>query len=84
MNLLPLHGLAAERRDGLHPKLRELLEGRARFAAAPGVEQLALHRGDPHIQAGSHPVSAAKTLPGNVVRLSARPNPDETGRSARP
>lgn len=84
LNLLPLHGLAAERRDGLHPRLRELLEGRVRFAAA-GVETLALHRGDPHIQAGPHPAgTTAEALPDKVVRLPARPNPDETGRSARP
>lgn len=82
MNLLPLHGLAAERRDGLHPKLRELLEGRARFAAT-GVETLALHRGDPHIQAGPHPAGiAAEALPDNVVRLPARPKAGETGRSS--
>lgn len=84
MNLLPLHRLAAQRRDGLHPKLRELLEGRARFAAAPGVEALALHRGDPHIQAGPHPAGTLAALPDNVVRLPARRKPDETGRSARP
>ncbi len=74
MNLLPLHRLAAERLDGLHPKLRELLDARSRLAATTGVEELALHRGDPHIQAGPHPAGATEALPDNVVRLPAPPN----------
>ena len=75
LNLLPLHMLAAGRGDGLHPRLLELLELRARSAAAPTIAALALHRGDPHMQAGPHPAGDADQLelPDNVVRFAARP-----------
>jgi hypothetical protein len=66
--------LAAGRGDGLHPRLLELLELRARSAAEPSIEELALHRGDPHMQSGPHPAWDAKPqLPDNVVRFAARP-----------
>jgi hypothetical protein len=66
--------LATGRKDGLHPKLLDLLEARARSAAQPAIEELALHRGDPHMQAGPHPAGDAKLeLPDNVVRFTVRP-----------
>jgi len=80
LNLFPLHLLAAARGDGLHPKLLEFLKARA---SRSGIEELALHRGTPHMQAGPHPNRPADAqLPDNVVRLAARPvQSDLSGRS---
>ena len=83
MNILPLHLLAVGRGDGLHPKLLELLEAHAARAVQPHVEELALHRGDTHMQSGPHPARPAHApLPENVVLIAARPAPSELpGRS---
>jgi hypothetical protein len=73
LNLLPLHKLIAGRGDGLHPHLVYLLEARAKSAADPAIKELALHRADPHIQAGPHPTrSAGAQLPKGVVRFAPR------------
>jgi hypothetical protein len=86
VNYLNLHTLAAARGDGLHPKLLELLGSLASAsAAASNVEQLALHRGDMHIQAGPHPTKAAGLpLPDGVLRFAAeRPSHQpKVGKSA--
>ena len=80
MNYLNLHALAAARGDGLHPKLLELFDSPANSPeAVSNVEQLALHRGDTHIQAGPHPANTAgMPLPDGVLRFPARRSRDRT------
>ncbi len=74
---LSFHRLAAERGDGLHPKLVELLEARALLAAGdPVVVDISSERGDDLLQAGPFPARTLPDfLPGNVIRFDpgARP-----------
>lgn len=69
--LLTLHRLACERRDGLHPILREALETRERLAAsAPCLVDIATGRDNRFVQDGPNPAQAMpEQLPPNVVRL---------------
>jgi hypothetical protein len=61
-------GLAATRNEGLHPKLRDLLE---RAATAPLSEVST--RPDGLIQAGPSPYSEVVFLQGNVMSFSLEP-----------
>lgn len=65
--ILNFHRIAAQRGDGLHPKLLALYEQRALIAADPKLAEL--H--DPHcVQAGPMPQPrAADFVPGNVVPM---------------
>jgi hypothetical protein len=68
---LNLHLLAAARGDGLHPRLRDLLEARARTAADPRIADLSAEAGRP-VQAGPNPaLERPPFLPGNVVPMDA-------------
>lgn len=69
---LSLHSLAASRGDGLHPKLLAMTAAQAQLSAPPGnVEDIALRRGETHIQSGPHPVGVpGEDLPDGVVRLN--------------
>jgi len=60
--------LAASRNEGLHPKLRDLLE---RAAAAP-FSEISM-RPDGLIQAGPSPDSEVVSSPGNVTPFSREP-----------
>jgi hypothetical protein len=60
--------LAASRNEGLHPKLRDLLE---RAAATP-FSQVSM-RPDGLIQAGPSPDSEVVSSPGNVTPFSREP-----------
>ena len=60
--------LAASRNEGLHPKLRDLLE---RAAAAP-FSEISM-RPDGLIQAGPNPDSEVVSSPGNVTPFSREP-----------
>ncbi len=60
--------LAASRNEGLHPKLRDLLE---RAAAAP-FSEISM-RPDGLIQAGPSPDSEVVSLLGNVTTISREP-----------
>jgi hypothetical protein len=61
--------IAASRNEGLHPKLRALLE---RAAASP-FSELSM-RSDRMIQAGPSPESEIVSLPGNVTPFSREPD----------
>lgn len=61
--LMALDNLIAGRGgDGLHPRLRALLEERRRIEADPGVVALDRHRDGPR-QAGPHPVAGTNLAP---------------------
>jgi hypothetical protein len=69
---LSFHRLAAARGDGLHPKLRELLEQREAIAASQDVVEIERFRDGSFTQAGSAPAPKAPGfLPGNVVGFTA-------------
>ena len=69
---LSFHRLAAARGDGLHPKLRELLEQREAIAASQDVVEIDRFREGSFTQAGSAPApKAPEFLPGNVVAFAA-------------
>lgn len=69
---LSFHRLAAARGDGLHPKLRELLEQREAIAASQDVVEIDRFREGSFTQAGSAPApKAPEFLPGNVVVFAA-------------
>jgi hypothetical protein len=72
------NALAASRNDGLHPKLRALLE---RAVASPFSELSMRHDG--LIQAGPSPVSEVVPSRGNVTPFSREPAPGGTGHSRR-
>jgi len=66
---LSLHSLAASRGDGLHPKLLSLMAAQAQLSVG-NIEDIALRRGETHIQSGPHPVGdPGDVLPEGVVRL---------------
>lgn len=75
-NMLPLHAIASPRGDGLHPLILELLAARnATYARGAGIEDIAQRRGDPHVQAGPHPIPDMQApLPGGVIRFEPRNN----------
>jgi len=63
--------IAGHRDDGLHPRLRELMEERRRHAAAAAL--LDAYRANPVMQAGPNPGTGTEaTLPEGVVRLLER------------
>lgn len=65
---LSFHRLAAARGDGLHPKLRELLQQREVIAASRDVVEIDRFREGLFTQAGPAPAPKAPGfLPGNVV-----------------
>jgi len=69
--LLAFHALAEARGDGLHPKLRQLLEQREAFAGGdPRLVDLATIRETGFLQAGAAPAPrAVGFLPGNVIEF---------------
>jgi hypothetical protein len=69
--LLSFHRMAAARGDGLHPRLRDLLEAREQMGTTAGaVVDISTERRNHMVQAGPNPVCALpRFLPGNVVRF---------------
>lgn len=68
---LAFHLIAAARGDGLHPRLREMLEQRARIEAATDIVDLGVLNGS--VQAGPNPAPTQTMFrPGNVVAFGAR------------
>jgi len=62
--------IAGHRDDGLHPRLRELMEERLRHRAAAPLDA---YRANPVAQAGPNPrADASVPLPEGVAKLSQR------------
>ena len=72
-SLLEFSAIAASRGEGLHPKLRDLLE---RFAMLPNSEVM---RYDGMLQAGPSPASESSQPLGNIISLATWTHP--TGRA---
>lgn len=81
--LMALDSLAAGRGgDGLHPRLRALLEERRRLEAQPGVVALDRHRDAPIVQAGPHPAAGTNLAPERregVLAFPEKPSRISTG-----
>jgi hypothetical protein len=69
MSLIDYDAFAISRGEGLHPKLRDLLERPAAFPSSEGGV-----RGDGMVQAGPDPRSENLTSSRNLISL--KPNPE--------